>query len=87
MFQKIDIEMKYLHDDTEKRGNSMTQVSFRVDDMVKTDAEALFERLGMSLSTALNIFLRQAIAKRALPFAVVTVVKSVNSASFTGCSL
>ena len=48
----------------------MTQVSFRVDDMVKTDAEALFERLGMSLSTALNIFLRQAIAKRALPFAV-----------------
>ena len=48
----------------------MTQVSFRVEESVKADAEALFERLGMNLSTALNIFLRQAIARRALPFAV-----------------
>ncbi len=49
----------------------MTQVSFRLDDNVKTEAEELFSRLGMSLSTAVNVFLRRAIAKRGLPFAVV----------------
>ncbi len=41
----------------------MTQISLRLDDTVKTEAEELFSRLGMSLSTAINIFLRRAIAR------------------------
>ena len=48
----------------------MTQVSFRIDEAVKSDAEDLFSRLGMSLSTAINVFLRQSIVQRGLPFAV-----------------
>ena len=48
----------------------MTQVSFRIDETVKSNAEQLFSRWGMSLSTAINMFLRQAIAQRGLPFAV-----------------
>lgn len=48
----------------------MTQISFRLDEQVKSDAEALFGRLGMSLSTAINVFLRQCIAHRGLPFEV-----------------
>ena len=48
----------------------MTQISFRLDDQVKSEAEALFGRLGLSLSTAINVFLRQCIAHRGLPFEV-----------------
>ena len=48
----------------------MTQISFRLDEQVKSDAEALFGRLGMSLSTAINVFLRQCIVHRGLPFEV-----------------
>lgn len=48
----------------------MTQISLRLDDNVKSDADAILGRLGLSLSTAINIFLRQVIAKRGLPFVV-----------------
>lgn len=48
----------------------MTQISLRLDDAVKSEAEELFSRLGMSLSTAINVFLRRSIARRGLPFAV-----------------
>ena len=48
----------------------MTQISFRLDEQVKSEAEALLGRLGMSLSTAINVFLRQCIAHRGLPFEV-----------------
>jgi hypothetical protein len=46
-----------------RRRQEMTQISLRLDDTVKTEAEELFSRLGMSLSTAINIFLRRAIAR------------------------
>lgn len=45
-------------------------VTFRVDEEIKKQADALFSELGMSLSTAFNIFLRQAIREQGLPFAV-----------------
>jgi len=48
----------------------MAQVNFRVEDSVKADAEALFDRLGLSLSTAIGIFIRQALQCRGLPFEV-----------------
>lgn len=48
----------------------MTQISLRLDDNVKSDADAILGRLGLSLSTAINIFLRQVIARHGLPFAV-----------------
>ena len=48
----------------------MAQVNFRIDDDVKQDADALFDRLGMTLSTAITVFLRQSIARRGLPFEV-----------------
>ena len=47
-----------------------TNLTIRIDTGVKTDAEKLFEELGMSLSTAFNVFLRQAIRMQAIPFAV-----------------
>jgi DNA-damage-inducible protein J len=45
-------------------------VTFRVDDDLKKQADSLFSELGMSLSTAFNIFLRQSVREQQLPFAV-----------------
>ena len=47
-------------------------VTFRIDEDVKKAAESLFQELGMNLSTAFNIFLRQSIREQQLPFAVTT---------------
>ena len=48
----------------------MTQVNFRIDSDVKREADELFANLGLSLSAAITIFIRQAISHRGLPFAV-----------------
>ena len=47
-----------------------TNLTIRIDAGVKNDAEKLFEDLGMSISTAFNIFLRQAVRMQAIPFAI-----------------
>ncbi len=52
-------------------------VTFRVDEDVKKQADALFDELGLSLSTAFNIFLRQSVREQRLPF---EVTKSVPNA-------
>lgn len=44
-----------------------TMVSFRIDKKVKEEASQLFDSLGMNLSTAINIFLRQSIIKKKFP--------------------
>jgi DNA-damage-inducible protein J len=50
----------------------MAQVSIRIDDNVKDDADKLFAELGLTLSGAVNIFVRQALRQQGIPF-VVTV--------------
>jgi addiction module RelB/DinJ family antitoxin len=50
----------------------MTQVCFRMDEKLKARAESLFEELGMSMSTAWTIFVKQALLANGLPFAVTT---------------
>lgn len=53
-------------DDSMKKVN----VTFRVDDELKKQADSLFADLGMNLSTTLNIFLRQAVREQNIPFQV-----------------
>ncbi len=53
---------------------SISNVSFRIDTDLKNEANALFESLGMTLTTAFNIFLRQAVREKGMPFVVTTVV-------------
>ena len=48
----------------------MAQVNFIVDDQVKRDADELFDRLGVSLSAAITVFLRRSIARKGFPFPV-----------------
>ena len=44
-----------------------TTITFRTDEKLKKDATKLYESFGMSLSTALNIFMRQSVAKQKFP--------------------
>ncbi|MBQ9493071.1 MAG: type II toxin-antitoxin system RelB/DinJ family antitoxin [Oscillibacter sp.] len=44
--------------------------SIKLDPKIKAESQALFERLGLSLSTAINLFLRQAIREQAIPFRI-----------------
>jgi len=52
----------------------MAQINIRVDDNLKEDAEKLFNALGLNFSSAVNIFISQAVREGGLPFAVTTRV-------------
>lgn len=41
-----------------------------IDPVVKEEAQALFDNLGMSLSGAVNIFLKQCVREQAIPFRI-----------------
>ena len=49
---------------------SKTSMSIRLDSEVKERAQQVFNNLGMDMTTAINIFLRQAIQYQGLPFDV-----------------
>jgi DNA-damage-inducible protein J len=51
-----------------KKRGFMANLNIRVDDAVKHKAEAVFAELGMSLSTATTIFLKQVIRCNGIPF-------------------
>jgi DNA-damage-inducible protein J len=46
----------------------MANLNIRVDDALKAQAETLFSQLGMSLSTATTVFLKQAVRYNGIPF-------------------
>ncbi|MDR1294089.1 MAG: type II toxin-antitoxin system RelB/DinJ family antitoxin [Bifidobacteriaceae bacterium] len=50
----------------------MSQVNIRIDNDLKEAAERLFAELGLTMSTALTMFLRQAVRQGGIPFAVST---------------
>lgn len=47
-----------------------TNVSIRMDADLKAQADALFGELGMNMSTAFNIFVRQAVREGRIPFEI-----------------
>lgn len=49
---------------------STTNINVRVDSALKKEAEALFNDLGLSMSSAINMFLRSAINHDGIPFEV-----------------
>ncbi len=44
--------------------------NIRIDENVKAEASKLFEGLGLTLSDAVNVFLRQSILHRGVPFKI-----------------
>ncbi len=47
-----------------------SNINMRVDSKIKEQAEVLFSKLGLNMSTAINVFLRQAIQYGGIPFEV-----------------
>lgn len=47
-----------------------TTVSIRIDEDVKREADKLFNEFGINMSSAVNIFLRQAIREQSIPFKI-----------------
>ena len=45
-----------------------TNLNIRVDKEIKMQAEEIFDALGINMTTAVNIFLRQAIREKGIPF-------------------
>ena len=48
----------------------MAQISLRIDDDVKVNAEKVCKDIGMSMSTAVNIYLKRLGSERRIPFEV-----------------
>lgn len=49
---------------------SVTNLNIRTDKAVKEAAESIFAELGMNMTTAINIFLRQTIRENGIPFSL-----------------
>lgn len=47
-----------------------TMVTFRTDEKLKNEASHIFDSLGMSLSTAINMFLKQTVIKKTFPCSI-----------------
>lgn len=45
-------------------------INVRIDATTKKEAEQLFQSLGLNMSTAVNIFVKQALRERRIPFVV-----------------
>jgi DNA-damage-inducible protein J len=47
-----------------------TNINIRIDSAVKAESQKLLAALGLDMSSAVNIFLRQTLRERALPFRI-----------------
>jgi DNA-damage-inducible protein J len=50
----------------------MAQVNIRIDDDLKEQADLIFSELGLNMTTAFNIFVRQTVREGGIPFPVTT---------------
>ena len=46
----------------------MATVTARVDENVKKEAETLFKKMGLNMSTTMNMFLKKCILEQGIPF-------------------
>jgi DNA-damage-inducible protein J len=45
-------------------------LNIKIDRDLKAQADALFNKMGMNLTTAVNVFVRQAVQEQAIPFKI-----------------
>ena len=60
-------------------------INIRVDNDVKNKAQEVFLALGLDMTTAINIFLRQAIRKNGIPFELVLAAEQPKKTPKLGC--
>jgi DNA-damage-inducible protein J len=53
-----------------------TTINIRTDSEIKRQAQRIFESLGLDMSTAVNIFLRQTVRQQDMPFVLTTWTKA-----------
>lgn len=49
---------------------AVKSTNIRIDEKLKKESQDLFASLGMDMTTAVNIFLRQAVKEQAIPFRI-----------------
>jgi DNA-damage-inducible protein J len=49
---------------------AQTSINIRIDEDIKKQADSLFSDLGMNMSTAFNVFVRQALREQGIPFEI-----------------
>ena len=47
-----------------------TEINISIDEKIKDNCELVLKELGLDLETAINIFVRQVIYKRSIPFVI-----------------
>ncbi len=47
-----------------------SNINIRIDDKLKKEAEKLFNDLGMNMSSAINVFLKQSVREQKIPFEI-----------------
>ncbi|KPU45912.1 RelB antitoxin [Oxobacter pfennigii] len=58
-----------------------TNITIRMDVELKKQAEQLFNELGMNMTTAFNIFLRQAVRQQRIPFDITLEIPNAETMS------
>ena len=47
-----------------------SNINIRIDDKLKKEAEKLFNDLGINMSSAINVFLKQSVREQKIPFQI-----------------
>ena len=58
-----------------------TNLNIKIDRDLKIKADRLFNEMGMNLTTAVNVFVRQAVLERAIPFKIHRGVENAKTAA------
>ncbi len=54
------------------RGIDMSRINMRIDNTLKQETEHIFDSLGLNMSTAIHIFLKQVVKEKGIPFPLTT---------------
>lgn len=57
----------------------MARLNIRIDDELKDEASELFEELGVDMSTAVKIFLKQSVREQRVPFIIGEPIESTQA--------
>jgi len=56
-----------------------TNLSIRIDSNLKTEADKIFNAMGMNLTTAINVFVRQAVMQKKIPFEITLLTGEIDN--------
>ncbi len=70
LFVQIEYNITTNTKGDDSMAGSTTNISIRMDSDLKAQADALFNELGMNISTAFNIFVRQSLREGRIPFEI-----------------